>query len=90
MTCREGPLENTTLARPLEYVAMVVFMAAGISIQSLRVFLSILEHSSLSAAGRELGMTLSLRVRSRGRPCGLAGGSSGAKRPHSESVMSVG
>ncbi len=29
----------------------------GISIQSLRVFLSILEHGSLSAAGRELGMT---------------------------------
>jgi DNA-binding transcriptional LysR family regulator len=36
---------------------MVVFMAVGISIQSLRVFLSILEHGSLSAAGRELGMT---------------------------------
>jgi DNA-binding transcriptional LysR family regulator len=31
--------------------------AVGISIQSLRVFLSILEHGSLSAAGRELGMT---------------------------------
>jgi DNA-binding transcriptional LysR family regulator len=29
----------------------------GPSIQSLRVFLSILEHGSLSAAGRELGMT---------------------------------
>ncbi|MDQ4043274.1 MAG: LysR family transcriptional regulator [Actinomycetota bacterium] len=29
----------------------------GLSIQSLRVFLSILEHGSLSAAGRELGMT---------------------------------
>jgi DNA-binding transcriptional LysR family regulator len=29
----------------------------GISIQSLRVFLSILEHGSLSAAGRQLGMT---------------------------------
>ena len=29
----------------------------GISIQGLRVFLSILEHGSLSAAGRELGMT---------------------------------
>lgn len=29
----------------------------GISIQSLRVFLSILEHGSLSAAGRRLGMT---------------------------------
>ncbi|MDQ3304044.1 MAG: LysR family transcriptional regulator, partial [Actinomycetota bacterium] len=28
-----------------------------ISIQSLRVFLSILEHGSLSAAGRESGMT---------------------------------
>lgn len=33
------------------------FMAARISIQSLRVFLSILEHGSLSAAGRDLGMT---------------------------------
>jgi len=32
-------------------------MAARISIQSLRVFLSILEHGSLSAAGRDLGMT---------------------------------
>ena len=29
----------------------------GLSIQSLRVFLSILEHGSLSAAGRQLGMT---------------------------------
>lgn len=29
----------------------------GVSIQSLRVFLSILEHESFSAAGRELGMT---------------------------------
>ncbi len=29
----------------------------GFSIQSLRVFLSILEHGSLSAAGRELGLT---------------------------------
>ncbi len=29
----------------------------GISIQSLRVFLSILDHGSLSAAGRQLGMT---------------------------------
>jgi DNA-binding transcriptional LysR family regulator len=29
----------------------------GLSIQSLRVFLSILEHGSLSAAGRELGMS---------------------------------
>lgn len=29
----------------------------GTSIQSLRVYLSILEHGSLSAAGRELGMT---------------------------------
>ncbi|MCA1737863.1 MAG: LysR family transcriptional regulator, partial [Actinobacteria bacterium] len=29
----------------------------GTSIQSLRVFLSILEHGSLSAGGRELGMT---------------------------------
>ncbi len=29
----------------------------GLSIQSLRVFLSILEYGSLSAAGRELGMT---------------------------------
>jgi DNA-binding transcriptional LysR family regulator len=33
------------------------FTVAGISIQSLRVFLSILEHGSLSAAGRESGMT---------------------------------
>ena len=29
----------------------------GFSIQSLRVFLSVLEHGSFSAAGRELGMT---------------------------------
>src|ERR671911_209870 len=36
---------------------MVVFMVVGLSIQSLRVFLSILEHGSLSAAGRDLGMT---------------------------------
>jgi DNA-binding transcriptional ArsR family regulator len=32
-------------------------MAPEVSIQSLRVFLFILEHGSLSAAGRELGMT---------------------------------
>jgi DNA-binding transcriptional LysR family regulator len=36
---------------------MVGSIVTGISIQSLRVFLSILEHGSLSAAGRELGMT---------------------------------
>src|ERR671913_2540844 len=33
------------------------FMAPEVSIQSLRVFLFILECGSLSAAGRELGMT---------------------------------
>ena len=32
-------------------------MAVGLSIQGLRVFLSVLEHGSFSAAGRELGMT---------------------------------
>jgi DNA-binding transcriptional LysR family regulator len=36
---------------------VVGFTVVGISIQSLRVFLSILEYGSLSAAGRELGMT---------------------------------
>jgi DNA-binding transcriptional LysR family regulator len=36
---------------------VVSFTVAGISIQSLRVFLSILDYGSLSAAGRELSMT---------------------------------